>query len=141
MELADALAFARGRFQGVLVTRRRDGRPQLANIVYAFDPAGVARISTRGSTAKAKNLRRDPVATLYVPGSSFWSFAVLDGRAEVSAESQEPGDEVADELVEIYRQVRGEEHPDWDEFRAAMVAERRLVVRFRPERAYGQVNE
>lgn len=141
MELDEGLDFARGRAQGVLVTLGKSGRPQLSNIVYALGATGVARISTAGSTVKAGNLRRDPTASLYVPGGAFWSFVVLDGTAELSAETQSPDDDVADELVEIFRQVRGEDHSDWGEFRAAMVTERRLVVRVRPERAYGQIRE
>lgn len=141
MELAEAIGFARGRSQGVLVTRRGDGRPQISNIACALDPDGVARISTSAATAKVRNLRRDGAVPLSVPGSSFWSYAVLEGTAELSEETRAPDDEVADELVAVHRQVRGEEHPDWDQFRAAMVAERRIVIRFRPERAYGQVRE
>lgn len=141
MELTDALAFAAARHQGVLVTRRRDGRPQLSNIVYDTDEAGVVRISVTETRAKAKNLRRDPAASLYVPGHSFWSYVVLDGVAELSATTTAPGDETSDELVTLYRAVRGEDHPDWDDYRSAMVQEARLVVRLRPDHAYGMVNE
>jgi len=140
MELADALAFVAARHQGVLVTRRRDGRPQLSNIVYATEEAGTVRISVTETRAKTKNLQRDPTASLYVPGDSFWAYVVLDGTAALSATTSTPGDETADELVALYRAVRGEDHPDWAEYRAAMVRERRLVVRFRPTHAYGVVN-
>ena len=81
MELADALAFARGRHQGVLVTIRSAGRPQLSNIVYALGDDAVARLSVTDSRAKVKNLRRDPRASLYVPGDDFWHYVVLDGTA------------------------------------------------------------
>lgn len=141
MELADALAFVSARRQGVLVTRRRDGRPQLSNILYGTDDTGLVRISVTETRAKTKNLRRDPAASLYVPGDSFWSYVVLDGTAELSATTTAPDDETADELVALYRSVRGEEHPDWDDYRAAMVGEARLVVRLRPTHAYGMVNE
>lgn len=141
MELADALAFASARHEGVLVTRRRDGRPQLSNIVYDADDAGLIRISVTESRAKTKNLRRDPAASLYVPGHSFWSYVVLDGTAELSATTTAPDDATADELVALYRSVRGEEHPDWDDYRGAMVDEARLVVRLRATHSYGMVNE
>lgn len=140
MELADALAFAGARHRGVLVTRRRDKRPQLSNIVYDTDDAGVIRISVTETRAKVKNLRRDPAASLYVPGDTFWSFVVLDGMAELSPTTTATDDATADELVAVYRAVQGE-HSDWDEFRAAMVRDARLVVRLRPSYAYGQVNE
>ena len=140
MELADALAFAAARHQGVLVTRRRDGRPQLSNILYATDDAGTVRISVTETRAKTKNLRQDPAASLYVPGDSFWAYVVLDGTAELSATTTAPDDDAAEELVALYRAVRGEAHPDWAEYRAAMVQERRLVVRLHPTHAYGMVN-
>jgi len=70
MELATALEFARAQRQGVLTTIRRDGRPQMSNIVYAIDDAGTARISVTASRAKTKNLQRDPRAALYVCGDN-----------------------------------------------------------------------
>jgi len=140
MDLDQALAFARGRHQGVVVTRRANGRPHLSNIAFALDDQGVARISVTEDRVKTRNLRRDPTASLYVPGSSFWSYAVLDGTAELSAVARDPSDETVDELVGIYRAVSGD-HPDWDEFRATMVSDHRLVVRLRPDHAYGQLNE
>ena len=135
MELAEAVAFARDRAQGVLCTIRRDGRPQLSNILYRFE-GDIARISVTDARAKTRNLRRDPRASLYVAGDSFWAYLVLEGRAELTPVARDPGDDVTEELVALYRQAQGE-HPDWEEFRRAMVDERRLVVRFRPERAYG----
>jgi len=138
MELTDALAFARPLRQGVLTTLRRDGRPQISNIVYALDDSGTARVSVTDGRAKTKNLRRDPRLSLYVCGDNFWKFVVLEGEAELSPVAADPGDATVDELVALYRALSGE-HPDWDEYRAAMVADRRLVVRLRPARAYGQL--
>jgi PPOX class probable F420-dependent enzyme len=136
METAAALAFARPRHQGVLVTLKRDGRPQLSNIAYALDEAGVARVSVTADRAKTANLRRDPRAALHVTRDDFWGYVVLEGTAELSAIAAEPGDATVEELVALYRAVRGE-HPDWDDFRRAMVAERRLVVRLPVDHAYG----
>jgi PPOX class probable F420-dependent enzyme len=139
VELDEALAWARSRHQGVVVTRRRDGRPQLSNILFALDNEATARISVTDSRAKTKNLQRDPVASLYVPGESFWSYVVLDGNATLSRVASEPDDETVEELVVLYRAIRGEDHPDWGEYRAAMVSERRMVVRLRVESAYGSI--
>jgi PPOX class probable F420-dependent enzyme len=136
VELAAALDFARNRHQGVLVTLRRDGRPQLSNIAYALGDDGVARISVTDDRAKTKNLRRDARASLYIPGDNFWAYVVLDGTAEVTPVAASPDDATVDELVEVYRAVQGE-HPDWDDFRRAMVADRRLVTRVRIDHAYG----
>lgn len=148
MELSQAIEAIRDRHQGVLVTRRRDGSAQLSNIVFAYadNPPGTAlrspgtaRISVTDSRAKTRNLRRDPRASLYVPGDTFWSYVVLDGTAYLSPVASFPDDAVADELADVYRVIAGHDHPDWAEFRAVMVEEARLVVRFRPTSAYGQL--
>ncbi len=138
MDLDGALAFARPRHQGVLTTLRREGRPQISNIAYALGDDDVVRISVTASRAKAKNLNRDPRGTLYVPGDTFWQYLVLDGDAEFTPVAESPADPTVDELISVYRAVQGE-HPDWDEYRAAMVSEGRLVIRLRTTHAYGQV--
>ncbi len=138
MELAQAVAFARDRRQGVLTTVKADGRPQLSNILYFMDGTGRARISVTDDRAKTRNLRRDPRASLYVVGDTFWAYVVLEGTADLSAVATAPDDAVVEELVAMYRQAQGE-HPDWDEFRQAMVDQHRLVATVTPERAYGIV--
>ena len=138
MDLEGALAFARPRHWGVLATVRRDGRPQLSNIGYSLGDDDLVRISVTDSRAKTKNLRRDRRATLYVPGDTFWQYLVLDGEAELSPVAGAQDDATVDELVSYYRAVQGE-HPDWDEFRADMVAEGRLVIRLRATHAYGML--
>jgi PPOX class probable F420-dependent enzyme len=120
---------------GVLVTLKRDGRPQLSNVSYALRD-GVIRVSVTDDRAKTKNLRRDPRASLYVVRDDFWSYAVVEGDAELSPVAADPGDDTVEELVELYRAVQGE-HPDWDDYRAAMVRDRRLVVRLPVGRVYG----
>ncbi len=137
-DLTAALEFAHARHKGVLTTIRKDGRPQLSNIVFAASPDGSPLISVTDDRAKTRNLRRDPRAALHVTDDSFWRYVVLDGTAEVSGVTESPDDAVAGALADIYRQVSGE-HPDWDEFRAAMVAERRCVVTLTATTAYGQI--
>jgi PPOX class probable F420-dependent enzyme len=137
MDLSGAIEFAHDRHQWVLVTIRRDGRPQLSNIIYLMEPDGSTRISVTEGRAKTKNLRRDHRAQLYVVGDSFWQYAVLDGTVQLSPPAADPRDDVVNELVEIYRQIRGEDHPDWDDYRRAMVEERRVVLNFHPTTAYG----
>jgi len=120
-----------------LVTLKRDGRPQLSNVSCFYDPATrTARISTTDGRAKTANLRRDPRAGLYVTSPDFWSYVVAEGTAELSGVAADPHDAVVDELVEVYRLIAGE-HPNWEEYRAAMVADRRLVVRVHVDRVYG----
>jgi len=138
MELSDAMAYVRDGRQGVLTTIRRDGRPQLSNIVYAVDDADVVRISITASRAKAKNLARDPRGALYVCRDDFWTYVVVDGPAELSPVADDPHDATVDELVELYRSLAGE-HDDWEDYRRTMVADGRLVVRLRPTTAYGML--
>ena len=138
MELADGLAFVRGRRQGVLVTIRANGRPQLSNILFVPGEGDTFVISVTEDRAKTANLRRDPRASLYVLGDNFYQWVVLEGTAELSPVAADPRDETVERLVAYYRAGQGE-HPDWDDYRAAMVADRRLLVTLRPERAYGLV--
>jgi PPOX class probable F420-dependent enzyme len=122
--------------QGTLSTIKRDGRPQLSNVLYAYID-GVVHISTTSRTAKIANLRRDPRVSLLV-APQFWSYATVEGNAELTPVTKAPTDATADELVDVYRHISGE-HPDWDEFRQAMVDEGRLVIRIPVDRVYGHV--
>jgi len=136
MDLATALEHAAQQRLGVLTTLKADGRPQLSNISYAVGDDGVIRISITDTRAKTRNLRRDPRASLYVGRSDGWAYLVIEARADLGAVAAAPDDAAVDELVELYRQLQGE-HPDWDDYRAAMVKDQRLVLRLHPERAYG----
>jgi PPOX class probable F420-dependent enzyme len=140
MELQSAVEFVKGRNQGVLVTIRANGRPQLSNIYYQPSPKGGFRISVTDDRAKTANLRRDPRASLYVLGDSFFQYLVLEGTVELSPVATTADDATVEELVDYYRSAQGE-HPDWDDYRQAMIAEGRLIARFTPERAYGMVPE
>jgi PPOX class probable F420-dependent enzyme len=122
---------------GVLVTLKRDGRPQLSNVGHRYYPdERVVRISVTEDRAKTRNLRRDPRASYHVTTPDRWAYAVVEGTAELSPVAKDPYDDTVEELVRLYRDLAGE-HPDWDDYRAAMVRDRRLVVRLRVEHAYG----
>jgi PPOX class probable F420-dependent enzyme len=138
MELATALDFARSTRQSVLVTLRRNGRPQLSNVLHhAFDD-GVIRISITADRAKYHNLQREPWAALHVTRDDFFAYAVLEGEVELAPVAATTDDATVEELVTLYRALMGE-HDDWDAYRQAMVTDRRTVVRFRPDRAYGML--
>lgn len=122
--------------RGVLATLKRDGRPQLSNIAYHLGDDDVIRISVTADRAKTANLRRDPRASLHVTRDDFWAYAVVEGTANLLPAAAEPDDPTVDALVEYYRAVAGE-HDDWDEYRAAMVADRRLLIELAVERLYG----
>jgi PPOX class probable F420-dependent enzyme len=124
---------------GVLATIKRDGRPHLSNVGYAYDrEAELVRISVTDGRVKTRNLRADPRITLHVASKDFWTWVAVEGTADLTPVAADPHDTTVEELITYYRGVSGE-HPDWDEYRAAMVADRRLVVRFRPEHTYGQL--
>jgi PPOX class probable F420-dependent enzyme len=136
---ARMLEFVAGRTWGVLATVQRDGRPQLSNVGYAYDAGQqLFRVSVTADRAKTRNLERDPRVTLHVSSDDFWGWVAVEGTADLTPPAADPADATVEELVAYYRGVSGE-HPDWADYRAAMVRERRLVVRFRPEHAYGQV--
>lgn len=123
--------------RGVLVTLRRDGRPQLSNVLYAFDPrTSQVRVSVTAERAKTRNAARDPRVGLHVSSADFWSYVVADGAATVGSVARDPHDEAADALVDLYRTLAGE-HPDWEKYRSAQVSEGRLVLTLAVERTYG----
>ncbi|HET7303006.1 MAG TPA: PPOX class F420-dependent oxidoreductase [Segeticoccus sp.] len=127
---------------GTLAALKRDGRPQLSNVSYAYDFENTGErtilISITDGRAKTQNLRRDARASLLANAQGGWSYAVAEGDVELSPVAAAPADATADELVEVYRRIGGE-HPDWQEYREAMVADRRLVLRLRVSRVYGLV--
>lgn len=131
----EALLATYGR--GVLATIRRNGRPQLSNVDFCYDAgASLIRVSTTADRAKVANLRRDPRVSLYVPSDGLATYAVAEGEASLSAVAERVDDAAVEQLVEVYRLVQGE-HPDWDDYRLAMVTDKRLVVRIRVDRFYG----
>jgi PPOX class probable F420-dependent enzyme len=121
---------------GTVATIKKDGRPQLSDVSY--HAAGrLVRISTRTALAKVHNLRRDPRVSMKVTAPGGYGYAVAEGTAELGPVAGAPDDAAVEELIELYRTIRGEEHPDWDDYRRAMVADGRLIVRIRVERLYG----
>jgi PPOX class probable F420-dependent enzyme len=124
---------------GVLVTLKRDGRPQLSNVTHFYDAeAQTLQVSLTETRAKTKNLRRDPRASYHVSSADGRSYVVVEGTAELTDFAKDPHDDAAEALVALYRKIAGE-HPDWDEYRAAMVADQRVVLTLPIDRVYGAV--
>ena len=138
MKLSEAVDWAAERKLGVLITIRSDGRPQSSDIVYYVD-TGVFHISMTVGRAKTVNLRRDPRAVLHISDEKAWSYVSLDGTVELSPPTTTPGDATSDALVDYYERMAGQ-HPDWNEYRQAMIDEGRLVARFTPTSAAGQIH-
>jgi PPOX class probable F420-dependent enzyme len=139
---AALLALAAGRNLGTLAAIKKDGRPQLSMVNFALAPGGptagpTIRVSVVDGRAKVANLLRDPRASLLVTSSDGWSYAVLEGDARLSPVASGPDDGTVEELVELYRTIRGEDHPDWDDYRAAMVRDHRRVLSIHVTKVYG----
>jgi PPOX class probable F420-dependent enzyme len=139
MDLRPAVDFASANRWSVLTTIRKNGRPQLSNVAHHAYAGSLLRISITADRAKYHNLLRDPWAALHVTQPDFSAYVVLEGTAELSPIATQPDDETVEELVTLYRDVAGE-HEDWDQFRQAMVMERRAVIRLSPVRAYGMLS-
>ncbi|SDU36601.1 PPOX class F420-dependent oxidoreductase [Jiangella alkaliphila] len=123
---------------GVLATVKCDGRPQVSVVTYHYDlGSDLIRVSVRDPLAKTRNLRRDPRATLHVTGPGGGTWVAAEGLAQLSPVARDPHDDTVEALVEHYRDARGE-HPDWDEFRAAMVHGERVLLRLPVDHVYGR---
>jgi PPOX class probable F420-dependent enzyme len=130
MDRSAALEFIRHHHRGVLATTRADGEPQLSPVAAGVDGDGTVVVSTRETAVKTKNLRRRPRASLAVLSDGFFGeWVQVEGPVEIVSLP-----EAMDGLVDYYRQLSGE-HPDWNEYRAAMESERRVLLRLTVERA------
>ena len=130
MQPDEARDFLRANHRAVLATVRGGGRPQLSPVTCGLDQAGRVIISTRETAVKTRNLRRNPLASLCVFTDAFFGrWVQVEGSAEVVSLP-----EAMEFLVEYYRLVSGE-HPDWDDYRDAMVRDRRCLIRIEITRA------
>jgi PPOX class probable F420-dependent enzyme len=130
MDIAGAQEFLRHNNRAVLATTRADGRPQLSPVTVAVDGDGRVVISTREGAIKVRNVRRDARVSLVGLNEGFYGeWVQVEGTAEVVTQP-----EALDLLEDYYRRAAGE-HPDWAEYRAAMIGQRRVLVRFEIERA------
>ena len=125
MEIAEAQKFLAHNHRGVLVARKRDGWPQITLVTPGIDAEGRVIITSRGTTYKVKNIRRDPRVSMLVMGEQFSGskYVQIHGTAEIVSQP-----EAMDLLIYWYRQVRGE-HPNWEEYRGKMREEQRVIIR------------
>lgn len=139
MDLTTALDWASDRKSAVVITLRKDGRAQSSDIVYAL-ANGVFSISLTNTRAKTKNMERDPRVLLHMTAPDSWSYLSFDGTVELSAVTTSPDDDTSNALVAYYEAVAGKPHPNWDEYRQAMIDEGRLIATFTPTSVVGQIN-
>jgi PPOX class probable F420-dependent enzyme len=131
------LALISGNSLGVLATIKRDGRPQLSNVSYHFDTRNVTiQASITEPRAKTRNLRRDPRASIHVSSDDGWAYAVAEGNVILTPPAASLHDDTVEALIALYRNIAGE-HPDWDDYRRAMVDDRRLVMTLPISHVYG----
>lgn len=123
---------------GVLATIKSNGMPQLSPVTPYYDrDAQTISVSITEGRAKTANLRRDPRAALEVTSADGRSWATAEGAATLTGPSTDPNGPDIDALVDYYRAAAGE-HSNWDEYRAAMVADRRVLLQLTVDRVYGQ---
>ena len=139
MDLGTALDWARSRRNAVLITLRSDGRAQSSNVAYVLD-GSTFLISVTAAGAKTRNMRRDPRVVLHLTDPSDWTYLSFDGVVELAPVTTALDDDTNNRLVAYYRAARGEEHPNWDEYRQVMIDEGRLVVAFTPATVVGNIN-
>jgi len=130
MDHDKARAFIRANHRAVMLTSHPDGRPQLSPVTVGLDAEGNPIVSTRETAAKVRNLRGDPRLSLCVTTDAFFGeWIQIDGTAEII-----PLPDSMETLVNYYRDISGE-HPDWDDYRAAMVRDRRVILKIAITRA------
>jgi PPOX class probable F420-dependent enzyme len=131
VDLDEAREFLRANHRAVMATTRRDGTPQMSPITVSVDSDGFAVVSTRETAMKVKNLRRDPRAWICVFPDSFFGGPFIQIEGEVTVVDLP---EAMDGLVDYYRSISGE-HPDWDDYRAAMERDQRVLLKVAITRA------
>ncbi|MEW9529060.1 PPOX class F420-dependent oxidoreductase [Microbispora sp. NPDC049125] len=130
MDLDKAREFVKDNHRAVMLTFHPDGRPQMSPVTVGCDEDGYVVISTRETAVKTRNLRADPRVFLTVMTDGFYGpWVQIEGRAQIVSLP-----EAMDHLVRYYRDISGE-HPDWDDYRAAMVRDQRVIIRVEPTRA------
>jgi PPOX class probable F420-dependent enzyme len=123
---------------GVLATIKSNGLPQLSPVTPFYDrDAGVIYVSMTEGRAKTANLRRDPRAALEVTSSDGWAWATAEGTARLTGPGTDTNGPEVEALVDYYRSAAGE-HPDWEEYRAVMVSDRRVLMALTVDRVYGE---
>ena len=130
MDVTEAREFIKKNHRAILTTHRKDGGLQTSPVAVGINAQGQAVISSRETAFKTKNVRRDPRATATVFTDNWYGpFVQIEGTATITSLP-----EAMEELVDYYRGIAGE-HPDWDDYRAAMEKEKRLVIKIDIERA------
>lgn len=130
MNRAEAEEFLKNHRQAVLATIRKDGRPQLSNVLVVYED-GRLLVSITETRAKYRNLLRDRRATILIHGDSFWQYLAVDGEASFTRLP-----EAHTALRRYYEAASGGPHPDWEEYDRAMEAEKRVLLSISIDHVY-----
>ena len=139
MDIQTAIDWAGARSHAVLITLRKDGRAQSSDISYDLKD-GVFRISLTTDRAKTRNMGRDPRVVLHLTERDSSSYLSFDGTVELTAPTTDPTDSTSDALADYFERVAGKPHPDWAEYRQAMIDDGRMLALFTPSSVVGQIN-
>ena len=130
MEISEAVEFVRRNHRGVLAVTRADGKPQMSPVTGSVSREGLVVVSSRESAYKVRSLRARPYAAYCGFADQFFGqpWVQVEGPVRIISlpDAMEP-------LVDYYRSVSGE-HPDWDDYRAAMERDQRVLIAITPER-------
>ncbi len=133
---ANVKEFVSDNHQAVLTTFRKNGAAQMSIVTVGAYGEGVG-FTTTEDRAKLHNLVRDSRCSLLVSKSDWWGYVVLEGRAKVLRRGESDDEELRDALRGIYRAASDQEHPDWEDYDRAMVADRRAAIIVVPDHVYG----
>ena len=137
MEFEEARPFMESNHRGVITTVQRNGAMQNSIVVCGAYQGNAAFVSVRGSSAKVRNLRRDPKCTVMAVDDNWRGCVVVEGQARLFDYRNTDHEELRQLLRHVYRACGDKDHPDWEEYDRAMVEQDAVVVLVSPERVYG----
>ena len=139
MRFSDVQPFLESHHKGVVTTRRANGATQASIVVCGAFEGNAAFVAVIGSSAKVRNLRRDPNCTVLAVTEDWRRFAVVEGQARLYDYRNTDAEKMRFMLRDVYMACGDSEHPDWDEYDVAMKRQDGVVVLVRPDRVYGQL--
>ena len=139
MEFEQARSFLQNNHRAVVTTFQRNGAAQSSVVVCGAYQDYMALVSVRGTSAKVRNLRRDPRCTVLCTAADWRSYVVVEGQAKLMDYRNTDPEEMRVKLREVFRACGDSDHSDWEEYDRAMKEQDGVIVLVTPERVYGQL--
>ncbi|MGE3539007.1 MAG: TIGR03618 family F420-dependent PPOX class oxidoreductase [Candidatus Tectimicrobiota bacterium] len=139
MDFEDVRPFFQRHHRGVITTYRPNGAMHASIVVCGAYQGQAAFVIVRGTSVKARHLRRDPRCTVLAVTEDWRSWASVEGEAQLFEASNTEPEKLRVLLREVYRACGDKDHPDWEEYDRAMVQQQAVVVLVRPARVYGLI--